>query len=174
MVAPGIKQKAEKIRLLLTDCDGCLTDGGVFYSARGEEMKCFNIRDGMGVKRLQFHAGVETGIVTGELSGSVKKRAEKLGIEELHLGARDKGAVFDAITSRRDIPPEAVAYLGDDVNDLEPLKRAGLSACPADAVSEVKEVVDVVLTLRGGQGCFREFAELILAAFGLPERDSGV
>jgi len=159
-----INEKLSRIKLLLTDCDGVLTDGGVYYGADGEELKQFNIRDGMGVERLRNFANVTTGIITGELSPSVIKRAEKLKITELHLGVKDKPAVFNEILNRLNLQPEEVAYIGDDTNDLEIMKLAGLTACPADAVSFVKEIADVICGAKGGQGCFRELAEMIIAA----------
>lgn len=158
-------RKAAKVRLVITDCDGVLTDGGVYYSETGEQMKRFHMRDGMGVKRLRAES-VETAIVTGEFSPSISKRAEKLAIQELHLGARDKMKVVTELIQRRGIQWEEVAYIGDDVNDLEVLQRSGLSVCPADAVFQVKAVVDRVLKTRGGQGAFRELAELVLQGKG--------
>jgi len=158
-----LNEKLSRIKLLLTDCDGVLTDGGVYYGETGEEFKKFDIRDGMGVERLRNFAGVTTGIITGELSPSVIKRAEKLKITELHLGVKDKPAVFKEILNRLNLQPEEVAYIGDDTNDLEVMKLAGLTACPADAISFVKDVADIVCLAKGGQGSFREFAELIIS-----------
>lgn len=151
-----------RLKLILTDCDGVLTDGGVYYSERGEELKRFDIRDGMGVERLRKLAGIETGIVTGEWSPSVSRRAEKLGIAECHLGAKDKAAVVRAILQRLDLVPEEVAYIGDDVNDLSAFERVGLAACPGDALDAVKAAAHIVLERPGGHGAFREFAELVL------------
>ncbi|MDF2433739.1 MAG: hypothetical protein JWP44_3370 [Mucilaginibacter sp.] len=159
-----LKEKLSRIKLILTDCDGVLTDGGVYYGEAGEQFKKFDIRDGMGVERLRNLAGVTTGIITGELSPSLVKRAEKLKITELHLGAKDKPAVFKEILSRLNLQPEEVAFIGDDTNDLEVMKLAGLTACPANAISFIKEVAAVVCENNGGQGCFREFAEMIIAS----------
>ncbi len=156
--------KARHIRLLLTDCDGVLTDGGVYYSARGEEMKRFSIRDGLGVERLRTLVGVEVGLLSGEANGPAEARAAKLGLVELHLGVRDKAAVLDEILARRGLLPMQVAYIGDDTNDLAVMRRVGLSACPADALPVVQEIADYVCVCRGGHGAFREFAELIIAA----------
>jgi YrbI family 3-deoxy-D-manno-octulosonate 8-phosphate phosphatase len=156
--------KLSNIKLLLTDCDGVLTDGGVYYGAAGEELKKFDIRDGMGVERLRNLAGVETGIITGELSPSVIKRAEKLKITELHLGVKDKPAVFYEIIDRLNLKAEEVAYIGDDVNDLEIMKLAGVSVCPANAIFFVKDIAGIVCESNGGSGCFREVAEMIIAA----------
>ncbi len=157
-----IRNKAKKIRLVLTDGDGVLTDTGVYYSERGEEMKRFSIRDGMGVERLRTLADIETGIITGEKSGSVLKRAEKLGITELHLGVKDKRPVVESIIEKRKLNFGNLAYIGDDTNDIEVLKLAGLSACPADAVIEIKNVTDIITDNRGGYGAFRDLAELII------------
>src|ERR1700760_584068 len=134
--------KLAQIKLLLTDCDGVLTDGGVYYGESGEELKKFDIRDGMGVERLRKIAGVTTGIVTGELSPSVVKRAEKLKITELHLGAKDKPAVLKEIVERLGLTSSEVAYIGDDSNDLQIMELVGFTAAPADAISFVKEKVD--------------------------------
>jgi len=159
-----LNEKLSRIKLLLTDCDGVLTDGGVYYGEAGEEFKKFDIRDGMGVERLRNFAGVTTGIITGELSPSLIKRAEKLKITELHLRIKDKPAAFKEILTRLNLQPEEVAYIGDDTNDLEVMKLAGLTACPADAISFIKEVAGIICEAKGGQGCFREFAEMIIAS----------
>jgi 3-deoxy-D-manno-octulosonate 8-phosphate phosphatase (KDO 8-P phosphatase) len=156
--------KASRIRLVLSDCDGVLTDGSVYYGAQGELMKCFNIRDGMGVERLRNLAGIETGIITGELSESVKRRSEKLQIKHLELGCKDKAAALTSICQNTSLTAEQIAYIGDDVNDIEVMKRVGLSACPSDAVIEVRQISNYVCHQSGGRGAFREFAELILNA----------
>jgi 3-deoxy-D-manno-octulosonate 8-phosphate phosphatase (KDO 8-P phosphatase) len=158
-----IKEKAAKIKLLLTDCDGVLTDGGVYYGESGEVLKKFNIRDGMGVERLRNLVGIDTGIITGERSPSVQKRAEKLQITELHLGVKNKLALLQEILDRRGLTAESVAYIGDDVNDIEIMAACGLTACPADAMVFVRQEAGYVCALRGGEGCFREFAELLIA-----------
>ena len=160
----AIQTKAARIRLVLTDCDGVLTDGGVYYGESGEVLKRFNIRDGMGVVRLRELVGVQTGIITGETSPSVVTRAAKLKISELHLGAGNKLSLLPEILSRLDLGASEVAFIGDDVNDLELLQAVGLSACPADATRQKKAVVDYCCQMAGGQGCFRELAELIIEA----------
>lgn len=165
MVVPGDnRKKAREIQLVITDCDGVLTDNGVYYSANGEEMKRFSIRDGMGVERLRTIVKVDVGIISGEKSGSLMKRAEKLKITELHLGIRDKVAVVEEITRRRKIGFENIAYIGDDTNDVEIMKRVGLAACPTDATSFAKAVADYICRNKGGHGAFRDFAEYIIAA----------
>lgn len=159
-----LRAKAARIKLVLTDCDGVMTDAGVFYGETGEVFKQFNIRDGMGVVRLRELVGVETGIVTGETSPSVVTRAAKLKITELHLGAADKLSLLQEILERKGLAAEEVAFIGDDVNDLAISQAVGLSACPADATRQNKAIVDYCCELRGGQGCVRELAELIIEA----------
>ena len=158
--------KARRIKLLLTDCDGVLTDTGVFYSAQGEEMKRFSVRDGMGVERLRKLADVEVGIITGERSGSVQRRAEKLKITELHLGVKDKTAVFQQILQKHNLTAHEVAYIGDDTNDLDVMRVVGLSASPSNGMYFARDVADYVCVSKGGHGAFRDFAEFIIAAKG--------
>lgn len=157
-------KRALKIKLLLTDVDGVLTDTGVYYSAQGELLKRFSIRDGMGVERLKKLVNVETGIITREDTDIVKSRANKLNITELHLGVLDKEKTLDEILERKKISPEEVAYIGDDTNDIEIMKRVGLSACPNDATKFAKEIADVITENNGGYGAFRDFAEIIIEA----------
>ncbi len=157
-----IKQKAKKIKLILTDNDGVLTDTGVYYSLKGEVLKRFSIRDGMGVERLRDIASIKTGIITGELSGIVKKRAEKLGITEIYIGIKEKKKMLPKILKKNNLTADNIAFIGDDMNDLELLKIVGLSASPSDAFLEIREIVDYVCKNKGGNGAFREFAELIL------------
>jgi 3-deoxy-D-manno-octulosonate 8-phosphate phosphatase (KDO 8-P phosphatase) len=157
--------KARRIKLLLTDCDGVLTDGGVYYGESGEVLKRFNIRDGMGVERLRA-VGVDTGIVTGERSPSVSKRAEKLKINELHLGIKDKATLLGEILTRTGFVAEQVAFIGDDTNDVEILGLVGLAACPGDATVFARDAADYHCQAYGGQGAFRELAELIISCKG--------
>ena len=157
-----IIEKAARIKLLLTDCDGVLTDGGVYYSKSGEEMKRFSLRDGMGVERLRNIVNVETGIITGENSEIVRRRAEKLGIKEYYPGSTDKYSTLKDILKKRTIYAEEIAYIGDDVNDLDIMKHVGLTACPADAFSSTSEIAHLKMSNKGGYGAFREFAEIII------------
>lgn len=156
-------EKAKKIKLVLTDNDGVLTDTGVYYSVKGEELKRFSIRDGMGMVRLRDLLKIETGIVTGETSGSVKKRAEKLKLKYVYLGVDDKNKELDKILIEHNIKADNIAYIGDDVNDIEIIKRCGFTASPNDAIDEVQTIVDYICKNKGGNGAFREFAELIIA-----------
>lgn len=157
--------RARRLRLVITDCDGVLTDNGVYYSARGEELKRFSIRDGMGVERLR-NAGVETAIVTGESSETVLRRAEKLSIKA-HLGVKDKAARLAEILALHAVLPNEVGYIGDDVNDLGAMDRIrdeGLLAAPRDGMPQVQDRVHYVTTAHGGHGAFRDFVEWILSA----------
>ncbi len=157
-------RRAAEIRLVLTDVDGVLTDTGVYVSAEGEVMKRFSIRDGMGVERLR-NAGIETGIVTGERSESVARRAEKLRIRRVHLGVKDKLGLLQEILAETGYTTAQLGYIGDDVNDLgilEAVGSAGLTSAPRDAIGEVASVVHCHGTVDGGQGAFRHFADWIL------------
>lgn len=163
-IPKAIREKAKKIKFVLTDSDGVLTDTGVYYTESGEAMKRFSIRDGMGVERLRKLAGIETGIITGENSDAVKRRAEKLEIFDLYLYCKDKASELKKILKAKNLNSEEIAFIGDDTNDLEIIAEVGLSACPHDAMSFVKETVDYVCENKGGNGAFREFAELIISA----------
>ncbi len=159
-----ILKKASKIKFVITDVDGVLTDTGVYYSAKGEELKRYSIRDGMGVERLKKILNIETGIMTKETTEIVTSRAKKLNIEELYLGIQEKEKTFDEILEKKNLKAEEVAYIGDDTIDVEIMKKSGLSACPKDATKFAKEVADVIVESSGGNGAFRDFAELIIEA----------
>lgn len=158
----ALKDKIAKIKFLFTDVDGVLTDAGVYYSASGEALKKFSLRDGMGAERLRKLTEVQIGIITGEQSEIVKRRAEKLNIQELHLGIKDKLSLLKERIKLLGISLEEVAYIGDDMNDLEVIEHAGLTAAPADAVEEIISRVHYTCRAKGGQGAFREFCELII------------
>ncbi|MCU0332023.1 MAG: HAD-IIIA family hydrolase [Ignavibacteriaceae bacterium] len=158
-----LKEKLENIKVVLTDNDGVLTDTGVYYSAKGEELKRFSIRDGMGIERLRKYAGVETIIVTGEESGSVKSRAEKLKITEYYLGIKKKEEVLSEVMKKHNLKINEIAFVGDDSNDVEVMKLVGFRATPSNGMSFIKEIADYVCENTGGNGAFREVAELIIA-----------
>lgn len=158
----GLKDKIAKIKFLFTDVDGVLTDAGVYYSAKGEELKKFSLRDGMGAERLRKLTDVNIGIITGENSDIVKRRAEKLKISELHLGIKNKLSLLKERINALGISMDEVAYIGDDMNDQEVIEHIGLSAAPADAMEEIKNIVDYQCEAKGGDGAFREFCELII------------
>jgi 3-deoxy-D-manno-octulosonate 8-phosphate phosphatase (KDO 8-P phosphatase) len=153
------------IRLFATDVDGVLTDGGMYYSEAGDELKKFNTRDGMGIKLLQ-KAGVITAIVTQERTKLVARRAEKLTIPDLHQGVMDKLSMIREMAERYRLALQQIAYIGDDVNDLEALSAVGFSAAPADAMPIVKASVHYVCEKKGGEGAVREIADMILEAQG--------
>lgn len=158
-----LKKKLEKIKIVLADNDGVFTDTGVYYSDKGEEFKRFSIRDGMGVERLRKYAGIETIIITGEESGSVSARAKKLKIKEYYLGIKRKADVLPEILKKNNVKPENIAFIGDDANDFELMKLIGFKVTPADGMNFIKEICDYVCENKGGNGAFRELAELILA-----------
>ena len=153
----------KRVRLFAMDVDGVLTDAGMYYSESGEELKKFNTRDGMGIKLLQ-RAGLITALITMEETKLVSRRAEKLAIPEVHQGTRDKLAVLREMVARHGLTLQEVAFIGDDVNDLEALGAAGFGAAPADALPAVRSAVDYVCRQKGGEGAVREVADLILAA----------
>ncbi|OIO66894.1 MAG: hypothetical protein AUJ47_00935 [Candidatus Marinimicrobia bacterium CG1_02_48_14] len=158
-------QKAHPIKLLITDIDGVWTNARIYYTAEGEHMKGFSYYDGMAVYLLA-QAGIKTAIITSEDSPIVAQRAKKLKIaeEDVHLGIHDKLAVFEAILQRHNLTPNQVAYIGDDVNDFAPMQVAGLTAAPANTPVFSQLKPDILLTRKGGDGAFREFADMILLA----------
>ncbi|MBV6421714.1 MAG: 3-deoxy-D-manno-octulosonate 8-phosphate phosphatase KdsC [Ignavibacteriaceae bacterium] len=158
-----LKEKLEKIKLVLTDNDGVLTDTGVYYSAKGEELKRFSIRDGMGIERLRKYANVETIIITGEESGAVRSRAEKLKMKEYYLGVKKKEEVLLEILKKHNLTVDEIAFVGDDSNDVEIMKLVGFKATPSDGMNFIKEIADYICENKGGNGAFREVAELIIS-----------
>ncbi len=155
------KKPISEIKMLLTDCDGCLTDAGMYYSEFGDELKKFNTRDGMGFAMLREH-GIITGIITSETVAINRRRAEKLKLDILEEGCLDKAVAIKRISDEYQINPGNIAYVGDDVNDLEAIQMVGLGCCPADAVEAVKRVASFITKARGGEGVIREIADKIL------------
>lgn len=158
------KEARKLIKLFLCDVDGTLTDGGMYYSENGDELKKFNTRDGMGFQLLR-EAGIKTGIITSENTKIVANRAKKLKVDFLYQGKRDGGklAVAKEICERLGITLDEVAYIGDDVNCVDLLEAVGVKACPADACEEVKAIPGIcVMVRKGGDGCVREFINLLL------------
>ncbi len=153
--------KISKIKLVAMDCDGVLTDGGMYYSEKGDELKKFNTKDGKGIELLH-KAGYITAIITGEDVNIVNNRAEKLKINEVHLGIKNKLECMRKIIRKYNIKLDEVAYIGDDINDLELLKNVGLGITVSDGMDIVKENADYITNAKGGQGAVREVAELIL------------
>lgn len=163
----GLQSRLKQIRIVATDVDGVLTDAGMYYSESGDEWKKFNTRDGMGIKLLQ-KAGFVTAIITQERTKLVARRAEKLAIPELHQGVMDKLSVLREMVARHGVSLDQVAYIGDDVNDLEALQAVGFSASPADGMPVIHAAVDYICKKKGGEGCVRELAELLLRAQTAP------
>ncbi len=159
----ALRKALSHIRLFATDVDGVLTDAGMYYSESGDEWKKFNTRDGMGIKLLQ-RAGIITAIVTQERTKLVARRAEKLAIPELHQGVKDKLSCVRDMVARHGLTLSQVAYIGDDINDLEALKAVGFSAAPADGMPKVAAAVDYICQKKGGEGAVREIVEMILDA----------
>jgi 3-deoxy-D-manno-octulosonate 8-phosphate phosphatase (KDO 8-P phosphatase) len=158
-----VNLRANKIALVIADNDGVMTDGTVYVSERGEEMKAYSLRDGMGIERLR-RRGIATAILTRESSALVARRADKLDIK-LWSGVRDKAAHLDTILRETGLSVDALAYIGDDVNDLGIINligEHGLTAAPADAMPEILHAVHHVCEAPGGRGAFREVAEWLL------------
>tara|TARA_B110001454_G_C12704404_1_gene427992 strand:+ start:1193 stop:1690 length:498 start_codon:yes stop_codon:yes gene_type:complete len=157
----AIKKKLKKIRLVITDVDGVLTDGGIFYSKNGEFLKKFNTRDSMGMELL-LNCGINTVMLTRENSEIVKKRAKKIKIAELYSNVADKKSILPKILKNYNVRIDEIAYIGDDINDLEIMRSIGFAATPNDGNTEVKKISNYICKMKGGEGAFREIADLIL------------
>jgi len=164
-VKRDVVARARKIRLLVMDVDGVLTDGRMVLSDKGDELKMFHTHDGIGLA-LAHRAGLKTALVTGETSPIAKTRGDKLGVGTVVLGARRKGEVVEALLAQAGLPAEALAYIGDDLLDIPALQRAGLAIAPADAVPDVRALAHLVTAAPGGHGAVRECVELLLRAQG--------
>ena len=156
-----IKQKCKKVKLLITDVDGVLTDGGRYYSKEGEVLKKFHVRDGMGVNIL-LRNNIKTIILTKEKSMITKKWAKDMNISQVYSGFTKKERALTQICKKYKVSLKEIAFIGDDVNDLEVLKKVAFSAVPNDAVIQVKKIADYICKASGGKGCFREMSDLIL------------
>lgn len=148
-------------KLVITDIDGVWTDGGMYYDQTGNEWKKFNTTDSAGVLFLKI-LNIPLAIITGEDTEIVRKRADKLNIKYLYMGVKDKVSVAKSLCEQLQITLEDVAYIGDDLNDIHLLKQVGLSAAPFNASDYIKDIVDIKLKTKGGDGAFREFVESIL------------
>ena len=162
-MSPEPLERAKGIKAIVFDVDGVLTDGGLWYGPTGEAMKRFDVKDGHAMVLARL-TGLPIAILTARSSTIVEVRAQELKLAKVYQGRREKGPAFEELCAELGVAPSEVAYMGDDVNDLPPLNRAGLSACPADAVPEVREAVHFVSTRTGGHGAARELIELILRA----------
>jgi 3-deoxy-D-manno-octulosonate 8-phosphate phosphatase (KDO 8-P phosphatase) len=166
--APGASSarlltRAARIRLVLLDVDGVLTDGRIYYGPEGEALKAFDVRDGHGIVLLRDR--VDFGVISGRPGTASQRRLEELRVKHLVFGERDKLQGY-ARLAHLGVPDEEVAYMGDDVNDVPLLRKVGLAACPADARPEARAVAHLVTDAPGGRGAVRELCDLILRAKG--------
>ena len=156
-----VRARVERVKILVLDVDGVLTDGRLFYHDDGTESKAFDVRDGHGIKMLR-QAGIETVIISGRSCPMVEKRAADLGVTEAVQGARDKVQILEEILSKRRLGLEEVAFVGDDVLDLNVMNRAGFAVAVADASEYLFDTAHYMTLAPGGRGAVREVAELIL------------
>ena len=163
VVTQALRAALKKVRLIVMDVDGVLTDAGMYYSAGGGESKKFNTRDGKGIE-LARDMSLKTAFLTSEDTPIVEARAKKLKIDYVMQGITDKVAAIKRLAKQSGIPLDSVAYIGDDVNDTGALKMAGFSATPSDGAAENKRIVSYICSRRGGEGCVREICDLIIEA----------
>ena len=154
-------KSAKNIKILLTDVDCVLTDGGMYYTSNGDVMKKFHTRDGMGVNMLR-RKGIPTIIVTKEKTQTVKKWAKKMNIEYVYDGVQQKETILKIISKKYNVKNSEIGYIGDDINDIELLKIVGFSATPNDGILEAQKIVNYICKKNGGEGAFREVADIIL------------
>jgi 3-deoxy-D-manno-octulosonate 8-phosphate phosphatase (KDO 8-P phosphatase) len=160
-VSPDVAERFRRIKLLVLDCDGVLTDGRLYFTERGEEMKVFDVRDGFGL--VMWHrAGFRSAIISGRDSSIVSIRAADLGIELVWQGREDKAAAFDELIVSAGVEASETAYIGDDVLDVPVMRLAGLAIAPADAHESARSVAHYITKLYGGRGAVREVADLLL------------
>ena len=162
------RRGARSIRLLILDVDGVLTDGRLYYGARGELLKAFHVRDGHGIKALRA-AGIEVAVLSGRRSAAVRHRCRELGIRHVIQGADDKLAAFARLTSRLDVEPRECACIGDDVPDLPLMQAVGLACAVADAHPAALRAAHYTTSLRGGCGAVREVCDLLAQTAGRRE-----
>ena len=159
----ALLKKAQAISLVITDIDGVLTNGQIYYTNQGETFTGFNIQDGLGIRLLLKHH-IPVGVLTGRKNPAVMHRMRELGVEHVYQGLSDKIPAFETLLKTLKLTDQEVAYIGDDIPDLAVLKRVGLSVSPADGNAQITQMVHWVTTARGGQGAFRELADLIFEA----------
>ena len=157
-----VRKRIKKIKLIATDVDGVLTDGGMYYSSKGDVLKKFHARDGMAVSILKKNT-IPTVIITKERNQIVKKWSSKMNIDKLFDGVKNKEEVVSKLCKSYGLSENNIAYIGDDVNDLEILKKTGFAATPKDGNMEVKKIVDYICKNRGGEGVLREICDLIIS-----------
>lgn len=167
-----IREIAKNIKLLILDVDGVLTDGSIILDNEGNEFKMFHVRDGHGVKMLT-RAGIRVAIITGRSSDVVLRRAKEIGVTDVYQGIFKKSVVYEELLKKYNLKDEEIAFMGDDIVDIELLRRAGLPAVPADADEETKGFAEFISTKEGGRGAVREFIDFILKSSGLWDSVSG-
>jgi 3-deoxy-D-manno-octulosonate 8-phosphate phosphatase (KDO 8-P phosphatase) len=162
-----LTKRARRVRALIVDVDGVLTDGSLYYGTRGEALKRFSVRDGFGIKVAQ-HEGLRIAVLSGRVAPPLRARLADLGVarELVIQGSRNKSVDLDRLAGVLDLDVEEIAFVGDDVPDLPALVRAGLAACPADAAKEVRRACHLVCAASGGNGVVREVIEVVLRARG--------
>jgi 3-deoxy-D-manno-octulosonate 8-phosphate phosphatase (KDO 8-P phosphatase) len=165
MTSSDVQQRAARIKLLLMDCDGVLTDGRIWLFENGEEQKGFHTRDGLGIE-LWHRAGLKSGIISGRKSSAVEARARGLGMSFVRQGCEDKQGAFADTLALAEVTNEEVAFIGDDLNDIPLMRQSGLGIAVADAALETRERAHYVTKTVGGQGAVREVIELILKSQG--------
>ena len=161
-----LENKLKKIKLLLLDVDGVLTDGSIIYNDSGEEIKVFNVKDGLGI-RLLIEAGIQVCIITGRKSDALQHRCKNLGIDHIFQGVRDKGSLLDLIFKQTGATSDETAFIGDDLLDLSIMNLVGTPIAVSDAHDSVIKKALIVTTAKGGKGAVREISEAILRAKGL-------
>lgn len=165
-ISPGVQKKAAKIKLILLDVDGVLTDGGIIIDSRGMEAKRFDVRDGQGITLL-IDCGIKVGFITGRSSTIVRRRAKELGVTIVYQGVKNKAEIYERLKTKTGLKDDQIAYVGDDILDLPVLRKVGLAIAVRDSWSGLKSRVDYVTKSSGGRGAAREIAELMLDVQGL-------
>jgi 3-deoxy-D-manno-octulosonate 8-phosphate phosphatase (KDO 8-P phosphatase) len=160
-----IAERARRIKLLLMDCDGVMTDGRLWLTTDGDEQKAFHARDGQGISLLH-QAGLQTGIITGRRSAAVQRRAKDLKMSYVRQYAKDKVKALEEILAEADVTADECGFIGDDVSDIPVMNRVGFPVAVADAVEDTKQAAHYITALKGGQGAVREVCDLILKAQG--------
>jgi 3-deoxy-D-manno-octulosonate 8-phosphate phosphatase (KDO 8-P phosphatase) len=160
------ENRLKRIQMVLLDVDGVLTSGEIIYSDSGEQIKIFNVKDGLGIRLLQ-EAGIQVGIITGRRGKALQHRCDNLGIDLIFDGIRNKEKVLEEIRSETGIPYEAMAYIGDDLPDVPVMKKVGLGVAVGDAGETVQKHAHMTTRAHGGKGAVREVSEAILIAQGL-------
>jgi 3-deoxy-D-manno-octulosonate 8-phosphate phosphatase (KDO 8-P phosphatase) len=172
-IPAAVQKKAAKIKLILLDVDGVLTDGGIIIDDRGVESKRFDVRDGQGITLL-IRAGIKVGLLTGRYSNIVRRRAKELGVTIVYQGVQNKVEIYERIRRTIGLKDEQIAYVGDDIMDLPVLRKAGLAIAVRDGWPGLRVEVDYITETKGGKGAVREVSELVLKAQSMSEHLTGL